>query len=365
MTKRSISLSILLGVLTLSACQKQEEVHAKQAEARIKVSTAPVGTQPVPRELTLTGVLAANERSDLAANASGRVTKVFVELGQRVPQGAVIAQLDKRTATLAARQADADVQTVVEQLNASKKDCERYVKLLAKGAITQQEYDRAVGQCSIQGSTEAAARVRTEQAAQALSDSTIRAPFAGKIADRFVHVGDYVMPSSRVVTLLADDPLRLRLTVPESDIGSIKTGLAVRFETAGVAAREFQAVVRYIGGEVREQTRDMVIEAVVDNHDGVLVPGMFVTAHLATGTRELPVVAKTTVVQGPSPSVFVLDGDRVRQRLLQLGPPQGDQLSILDGLQAGDKVVLNPPKELSDGALVEAGGPSAREQKQD
>ncbi len=360
MTKRSIS--ILISVLTLCACQKQEEVHAKQAEPRLKVSTAAVSTQKVPRELTLTGVLAANERSDLAANASGRVTKVFVELGERVPAGAVIAQLDKRTASLAARQADADVATVVEQLNASKKDCERYVKLLAKGAITQQEYDRAVGQCSIQGSSEAAARVRIEQASQAVADSTIRAPFAGKIADRFVHVGDYVMPSSRVVTLLADDPLRLRLTVPESSIGTIKAGLAVRFETAGVAGREFQAVVKYIGGEVRERTRDMVIEAVVDNHDGALVPGMFVSAHLLVGVDDLPAIAKTSLVPGPVPSVFVLDGDRVRQHLVQLGPNAGEHLSILDGLKAGDTVVLNPAKELSDGALVEAGS-SAREQK--
>lgn len=351
MIKRS--LVVLVGVLALSACTKQEEVHAKQAAPRIKVSTAEVGTRPVPREITLTGVLAANERSDLAANASGRVIKVFVELGQRVAQGAVIAQLDKRNATLAAREADANVQTLVDQLNASKKDCERYVKLLAKGAITQQEYDRAIGQCTTQGSSEAAARVRIEQAAQQLSDSTIRAPFAGKIADRAIHVGDYVMPSTKVVTLLADDPLRLRLTVPETHIAAIKAGLAVRFETAGVPGREFQAVVKYIGGEVREATRDMVIEAIVDNKDGALVPGMFVTAHLATGTEPLPVIAKQSLVAGPAPSVFLLDGERVRQRLVQLGPPQGEQLSVLDGIRAGDKVVLQPPKELADGALVE------------
>lgn len=370
MTKRSIK--ILLGVLVLSACHEQEEARAKPAAARPEVSTVTIGTARLPREITLTGVLAANERSDLAANASGRVTKVFVELGQRVAQGAVIAQLDKRSAALAAREADANVQTLVTQLNASKKDCDRYQKLLAKGAITQQEYDRAIGQCQTQGSSEAAARVRVEQASQSLADSTIRAPFAGKVAERFVHVGDYVMPSSPVVTLLSDDPLRLRLTVPESDIGSVKTGLAVRFETAGVPGREFSAVVKYIGGEVREQTRDMVIEAIVDNADGALLPGMFVTARLATGESELPVISKQALVEGSTPSVFVLDGERVRQHLVQLGPEQGEQLSVLDGLAAGDKVVLAPTKALSDGALVvaheqapEARGTTARSQDQE
>lgn len=351
MTKRSIM--ILAGVLALSACGKRDAVLIKQPEPRPKLSTAAVATRPVPREITLTGVLAANERTELAANAAGRVEKVFVELGQRVEQNAPIAQLDKRTAALAAREASANVQTLVEQLNASKKDCERYQKLSEKGAITQQEYDRAIGQCQTQGSSELAARVRIAQAAQTLKDATIRAPFAGKIAERFIHVGDYVMPSSRVVTLLADDPLRLRLTVPESELGQIKPELPVRFETAGLPGRSFQATVKYIGGEVREQTRDMVIEAIVDNHDGVLMPGMFVSAHLATGVSELPVIQKQALIEGNTPSVFVLDGERVRQRMVQLGPPEGELVSVLDGVHAGDKVVLLPPKELSDGALVQ------------
>ncbi len=91
-----------------------------------------------------------------------------------------------------------------------------------------------------------------------LSDSTVRAPFAGKIADRFVHVGEYVRPDTKVVILLADDPLRLRLTVPEGDIFAVKEGLKVRFSTAGIPDHDFQATLKFIGGEVREQTRDLV-----------------------------------------------------------------------------------------------------------
>lgn len=352
MNKRTMG--ILVGALTLSACTAKDEAKAKAPPAREHVETTTAQQKQVPRELTLTGVLAANERTDLAANASGRVVRVFVELGQRVAVGAPIAQLDKRTAVLAAREATANVQTATEQLSASKKDCERYESLLAKGTISQQAYDRAIGQCRTQGSSETAARVRVEQAAQQLADSTVRAPFAGKIADRAVHVGDYVRPDSKVVTLLADDPLRLRLTVPESEISAIKPDLEVRFETAGIPDRAFRGTVKFIGGEVREQTRDLVVEAIVDNHDGVLLPGMFVTAHLATGVSDLPVVAKQALVPGTSaPSLFIIDGDRVRQRMVQLGPASGDLLSILDGIKPGDRVVLNPSNKLSDGTLVD------------
>ena len=352
MNKRTFG--ILVSLLSQSACNGHDEAKAKPPPAREHVEAVTAEQKQVPRELTLTGVLVANERTDLAANASGRVVRVFVELGERVPAGAPIAQLDKRTAVLAAREATANVQSAIEQLSASQKDCDRYQLLLAKGTITQQAYDRAIGQCQMQGASQMAARVRVEQAAQQLADATVRAPFAGKIADRAVHVGDYVRPDSKVVTLLADDPLRLRLTVPENQIFAVKPGLAVRFTSSGIPERSFLATVKFIGGEVREQTRDLVVEAVVDNHDGALLPGMFVSAHLSTGASYLPVVSKQALVAGASaPSVFIIDGDRVRQRMVQLGPPSGELLSVLDGIKPGDRVVLNPSNKLSDGTLVD------------
>lgn len=337
-----------------SGCGRAAEVRAKAVQAPVHVDTATAQDRDVPQEVTLTGVLEANERTQLAANATGRVVRVFVELGDRVAPFAPIVQLDARSAALSAREATANVQTAAGQLATSKKDCERYQALLAKGAITQQEYDRAMGQCDTQTSSEEAARARAAEAAQTVADATVRAPFGGKIAERFVHVGEYVRPDTKVVTLLADDPLRLKLTVPERDIFAAKEGEKVRFETAGLPDRAFQATLRFIGGEVREQTRDLVVEAVVDNHDGSLLPGMFVSAHLSTGQVRLPVIPRKALLAGPTePSVFVVDGGRVHQRLVQTGAPLGDDVSIADGLREGDRVVLNPSSALSDGALVD------------
>jgi membrane fusion protein (multidrug efflux system) len=344
--------SMMIGLWALGGCTSTDSVEAKAAEPRIHVETVIADKRAVPQEVQLTGVLAANERTELAANAAGRVTRVFVELGQRVPAGAALAQLDSRTAQLAAREANANVQQVVEQLSTLRKDCDRYAQLLEKGVITQQIHDRAVGQCQTQSVAEAAARVRVEQANQNVTDSTVRAPFAGKIADRYVHVGDYVRPDSRVVTLLSDDPLRLRLTVPETAMSSVKPELAVRFESASAPERSHTAIIKYVGGEIRAQTRDLVVEAIVDNAEGKLLPGMFVTAHLPTGTRELPLVAREALVAGTTPSVFIVEGERVRQRILQLGPPVGDAVSVTDGLRGGERVVLHPANTLSDGALV-------------
>jgi len=344
---------MILLFFAFAGCGRAASNSTKPPAARVHVETVVAKQEDVPTEVTLTGVLAANERAELAANASGRVVQLFVEIGQRVKAGAPIAQLDARSAVFSAREARANVQTAADQLSASKKDCDRYQGLLAKGAITQQEYDRATGQCEIQSSSELAVRARAAQASQTVSDSTVRAPFSGKIADRLIHVGEYVRPDTKVVTLLSDDQLRLRLTVPERDIFGVKEGLSVRFETAGIPGQTFQATLKFIGGEVRERTRDLVVEAVVDNRDGALMPGMFVSAHLSTGVSRLPVVPKSALVRGTTPSVFVVDGERVRQRVVQPGSSVGDGIAILDGVKVNERVVLTPSGALSDGALID------------
>jgi membrane fusion protein (multidrug efflux system) len=324
------------------------------APDRVHVQTYVVVEQPVPKLLRLTGTLSSNERTDLAANASGRVVKTFVERGDHVVQGAVLAQLDARSATLSRAEAEANVAGAAEQLKGLQADCARYVSLLAKGAITQQEYDNKATSCQTQVATAEAARVRAAEAAQTLTDSAIRAPFSGVIAERFVHVGDYVHADTRVVTLLVDDPLRLELTVPEANIGSVHPGLTVSFETVALPGRVFTATVKYMGGEIREATRDLVVEAVTLNHDRALLPGMFVTAQLPVGEVTLPVVpAKAIVHHSENDDVFAVVDGHLEERVVQIGPTVGELVAIADGVKKGEQVVVSPPPGAVDGAQTE------------
>ncbi|MGO8992772.1 MAG: efflux RND transporter periplasmic adaptor subunit [Polyangiaceae bacterium] len=351
-----VALPFVFGVLT-SGCSHGAAASAEvkpPAPDKVHVTTAIVAEQPVPKLLRLTGTLSSNERTDLAANASGRVVRTFVERGDHVTQGALLAQLDARSATLSRAEAEANVTSAAEQLKNVRADCQRYINLLAKGAITQQEYDKQTTSCQTQAASEEAARVRAAEAAQTLTDSSIRAPFSGVIAERFVHVGDYVHADTRVVTLLVDDPLRLELTVPETNIGSVRPGLAVSFETVALPGRVFTATVKYMGGEIREATRDLVVEAVTSNHDHTLLPGMFVTAQLPIGEVTLPVVsAKALVHHSESESVFTVVEGHLEERVVQVGPTVGDMVAIADGVKKGDQVVISPPAGAVDGAQVE------------
>jgi RND family efflux transporter MFP subunit len=321
---------------------------------KVHVETAKVGEQSVPKILRLTGSLSSNERTDLAANASGRVTRTFVERGDHVQQGALLAQLDARAAVLSQNEAAANAASAAEQLKNLQIDCQRYTNLLAKGAITQQEYDNKATSCRTQAASEAAAQARVAQAGQTLNDSAIRAPFAGLIAERFVHVGDYVHADTRVVTLLVDDPLRLELTVPEANVASIHPGLVVSFQTVAVPGRVFQATVRFMGGEIREATRDLVVEAITDNHDRSLLPGMFVNVDVPVGEVTLPVVPSGALLHhDENTTLFVSANGHLEERIVQLGAQVGDMVAVSDGVKRGEDVVVKPPANAADGMDVD------------
>lgn len=347
----------LLAVITVvGACHKPAAAPGAAAvsERAVKVETVPAVERNVPKTLTITGILEADQRTDLAANATGQVVRTFVERGDRVKAGASLAQLDARAAAFTRAEAEANARSTSEQLQSLRTDCQRYERLLKTGAITQQEYDRAATQCRTQLSADEASKVRVADATRMLKDATVRAPFAGLVTERFVHVGDYVRPDSRVVTLLVDDPLRLKLTVPEPYLPLVKEGMQVTFETVAQPGKTFTATLKYLGHEVRPSTRDVVEEAVVANRDGLLYPGMFVTAYLPIGQMTAPVVPASSVVAGDSgATVFVVVDKHLQQRAVQTGVRLGDMVAIADGVRQGEQVVVRPTKNATDGALVE------------
>jgi membrane fusion protein (multidrug efflux system) len=343
-------------LFSLTACHKAEAPSEANASAKtIHVETQVVTEQSVPLLLTVPATIEASLRSDLAANAEGRVTRTFVERGDHVKIGQLIAQLDSRSAALSATHAVASAKSASDQLANDRADCERYDKLLARGAITKQEYDKQRTTCATQAASEEVAQAKAADSARTLSDSAIRAPFAGAVGERFVSVGDYVHSDTKVVTLLVDDPLRIQLTVPEASIGYAGQGVTFSFETVSRPGKSFQATIRYVGQEVRTTTRDLVVEAVADNADHMLLPGMFVTAYLTTGQRVLPLVPRSSLVavDNTSTVLVVVDG-HLQQRAVQTGAHVGDLVAILDGVKKDEKVVVKPGPEAVDGIAVDS-----------
>jgi membrane fusion protein (multidrug efflux system) len=341
-------------LLTIAGCHADAKRNAKPAEKPVHVESIVVNERPVPKTMTVTGTLEADQRTELAANAAGRVVRTFVERGDHVKAGEILAQLDSRGATISQTEAEANAKSMTDQLASVQTECKRYMALRQKGAITQQEFDRQASQCLTQASSEEAARARLADAARVVQDAAIRAPFAGVIGERFVNVGDYVQASSKVVTLLVDDPLRLHISVPEPAIPFAREGTVVTFKILSLPDREFSAKIKYVGREVRPNTRDMIDEAVVDNHEHLLLPGTFVTVQLPVGDAAQAVIPKSAVVGTENGStVYVIVDGRLEQRAAHTTVNFDDGIAVSEGLKKGDRVVVNPAPDLKDGSRVE------------
>ncbi len=347
--------TVLAATLLLFAwgCKKPAPIEEAPV-SRIHVETVTVGEELMPRTLALNGTLRGERQTELAANASGRVLETLFDRGSKVKKGDVLAKLDIRAAAAMAAEASANVAISSAQVDAAKRECERYKALLDSKAISQAEFDRTADQCRMLPMSQKAAEARASAAAQTVSDGTVRAPFDGVISERLVEVGEYVRPDSRIATLLEVDPLRLEITVPESAAPTVKIGADLTFTVVGYPGRPFRGQVRLVSPSVREATRDVIVDARVPNEDRALSPGMFADVRIESGESKEAVVALSALVkkQGRDTVFAVVDG-RVEERVVQLGATKGALVACTRGLKVGDNVVDHPAATLFNGQAVD------------
>ncbi len=356
-SKWSFAIALLAPVLAGCGVRAKAAAPATSAAAApaLAVKTAAVVAQALPRTLTLTGTLTANRESGVAADLAGKVAEIFVERGSRVRAGTPLASLDRRQADLVEDEARSQAAAVASQSALAQSECARAEKLFAEGAINQAEFDRSKTQCQAAALSAQAAEARSQLAGKTVTDLVIRAPFAGVIADRFINPGEYVRPDSKVATVVQLHPLRLELSVPEHALSAFGVGAEVAFSVAAWPGQSFTGKVRFIGATVRRATRDLLVEAVVDNKDERLRPGMFAVAEVKLGEVVLPVVPRTalrTDARAGTDRLYVVQSGRVEERLVHTGAAAGELIAIQAGVKAGEQVVLAPATNLRDGMPV-------------
>lgn len=354
--KAAGALALLLGLTSAAGCATSvTQARANEREeAATAVDTVAVTEQPMPRYLALTGSLSANRSSQVAADGTGRVRETFIERGSVVRAGDVLLQLDPRTARLSESEARAQAEASRAARDVAARDCERAERLLRERVINQAEYDRTHAQCSsTQWSSEAAA-ARAELASKTLGDAVVRAPFAGLVVERNVSIGEYVRPGSPIATLVQIDPLRLQLTVPESEIGQVRAGQQVAFEVSAYPGERFSGKIALVSPAIREGTRDRVVEAIVDNPQQRLLPGMFSLARIETGRSNKPVVPMRAIRgEGTKSRIFAVVQGRLEERLVQVGERDGELVAIEKGATPGERIASNGSTDLRDGLRVE------------
>ena len=352
-TMRQLAFLVVV-VASVSACKKPGDGGqvAKASAAPVPVQTVVATVAPSPDILVLTGMVQADERSEVTADTQGKVVNVMIERGQRVKMGQPVVQLDVRTAALSAREAQANLAAAKAQKELADSECARTKSLLEKGAITQSEYDRQMTQCRAAQEEVAATQARTEMMAKSVADGMVRAPFDGVVDQKNISPGEWVSPGKALFTLVKDDPLKIALSVPEAAVSAIKEGEHVDLQVVAYPGKTYGATVTRIGAEIGA-SRSLTVEAQIDKGTD-LVPGMFAEAHVVTGQTPHVVVPREAVVQrGKLWHVFEAKDGQAVDHIVQTGAgPSPDQVAIIQGVDKGAKVIVKVPESVADGTPV-------------
>src|SRR5438093_6748347 len=362
----------------------------------VRAKVVPVEVRQVKRVVESVGSLFPYEEVTVSSEVEGRVARVLTDVGDRVRPGQPLVEVAPVELELALEQERAALQQVranlgladgrddlkdprqaaeVKRAEADLKDAEqkygRAKSLLSEGLIAQGDFDaaearyksaRAAYDMAVKGVETLRAQLSQRRSALAVankkrSDAVIRAPFGGRVKERMVTAGQYLKVQSPVMVIVNTDPLRVRLKVPEKMAGWIAVGQPVTVAVEAYPDRSFEGSISRISPSVDPQTRSFDVEALLQNHEGILKPGFFVKSRIASrqvATLLLVPFQAVRYAYGVY-KIFTVQGGSLQEREVKLGDRAEDAVEIVEGLTDRERAAaLETGQEAPDGAPVAA-----------
>ncbi len=371
--RRSVTALIVSGVaLTLSACREVEPTAAAAAapvvEHRVDVPALTVGTADLESTLQISGNLAPRTRVAIFARLQGTLSRVGVEIGDRVRAGQAVATMDRREIDAQVDAAAASVNVAHAGLESSEAalanailEHERAQKLFESGAISRQRLDAAdtsrraaSAQRDLATASVAQADAALRRAREVQRDTTLTSPIDGVIVERNYDAGSLASPGDKPVVVVADlRVLKLEAGVSELEAGRLRTGMPARISVQARPGETFDGRLAAIAPEVDARNRHFAIE-VRTNNPGTLLSGMYATAAIplehVSGALAVPRDAVTT--RDGHRVVLKVDGTTVREVAITEGLSTGTHVEIANGLKAGDVIVADARRDVAPGTKV-------------
>jgi RND family efflux transporter MFP subunit len=378
---------LLVQFLKASGESRLQETSKAESSRRQMVNVTTVQSPEAARPLTLPGETAAWFESTLYARVTGYVGKWFVDIGDHVQQGQVLATIETpeldadlvaARAELAAAQAQVKVRAAEAEF--AKSTNERW-RDSPKGVVSEQEreakrsdFDSAIAKRNAARAQVELDKARVERFAALQRFKQVTAPFDGTVTERRIDVGNLVTAGSTSNTLLyrlsQETPMRVFVDVPQSVSGELlKPGVAVQIKASSLPGVSISGKVSRTAQAINPQSRTLRVEVDIPNADRALVPGTYVDVTFALqGSNRVQVPAAALVFRSSGPQVAVVDDTgRVSFRKVTISRDDGNMVELESGLSPGDRVALNISSRIGDGETVATGesgdGPSAAVRK--
>jgi membrane fusion protein (multidrug efflux system) len=366
MTKKTLftaaGLLAVLGVIAIvKAIQIKTLVSAKAPAPREAVTTAPVMRERWQQTLSSVGSLSAVQGVTVAAELDGKVVGIEFESGREVRAGDVLVRQNTEVEEAQLRSAEASV-------DLARINLQRTRELFAKATVSQSQLDS-------DAAAEKQAIASEDNIRATIAKKNIRAPFSGRLGIRLVNLGQNLKAGDAVVSLQALNPIYVDFYLPQEDLSQLAVGLPVQVAVDAFPSEQIAGRVTAINPDVDSSTRNVRVQATVDNGNAHLRPGMYVNVAV-----ELPLVdtvltiPATAVLYAPfGDTVYVVNEQKdeatgekllvVRQQIVRLGVHRGDFVAVTSGLGEGDVVVTSGVFRLRPGGAVTVNNPMAPDAK--
>jgi RND family efflux transporter MFP subunit len=364
--RAKIAIIVVLVLLVLGAgrtvvsdvMQRHQVAATSQQNAKVYVNVV------LPRQAVgggntlLPGTLRGYVESPIYARATGYLLHWYADIGTRVKQGQLLADLDTPEIDQELKQAVAQRDQASSSLVLAKSSFARWQQLRQRDAVSQQELDERQSTYNQDVANLAAANANVQRLTQLESFKRIVAPFAGVVTQRNVDVGDLIAAgsgASRALFALAQsDPLRVYVQLPQAYAQDVAQGQDVIVTQAELPGQQFHGSIAHISGAIDVPTRSLQVEVRLPNPDNKLRPGAYVQVALpATVRAPLLVPGNALLFRSEGPRVAVVDQNgNVNLHKIVIAQDLGPSLEIESGIESTDKIIINPSDSIADGDHV-------------
>jgi RND family efflux transporter MFP subunit len=303
-------------------------------------------------EIAAIGTLTASEGIDIAPEAGGVVTEVLFDSGATVKKGDKLVQLDTSTD-------EAELKNLKVQLANAESELARKQKLADRGFAAKADFDN-------QRSARDQLLASIERTEAVIAQKSVYAPWDGKLGLRNISVGSFVAPGQKIVWLQKVDPIYVDFSISEEDYGRIADGQKVTARFSAWPDQSFAGTVQTTDAKMSVESRMITVRATFGNADGRLLPGMYANVMVEHGSPESVVTVPQTAITYSlyGDNVFVVvpakqpdpknkeEQLEIERRFVKVGSTRGGRVQVVEGLQAGDRVVTAGHNKIDQGSKV-------------
>lgn len=359
---QAIVVAVLAGVAGGAWYVWQDRQAASPANARTAargggapapVEVVTVRTGPIVEQTESVGTARANESVVITAKQTGNIAVIGFTEGQRVNANHVLIELEAKERKAELDQARAEVESARAARDEVRQQLERARQLRSTGNVTEARLDQLEAQSrALEGRVRGTeARIRAVDAR--LDDVRLYAPFAGRVGLRQVSLGALVQPGTTITTLDDISKIKVEFNVPEIFLGRLRSDLEVAAKSSAYPGKVFTGKVTAIDTRVDPATRSVKVNALFDNPDEQLKPGLFLSVEIVLDRREAVIVPDEAVVaEGAKHYVFVVRDNRVERRDIKLNQRLAGEVEVLEGVKAGEVIVSRGIQRIRHGQQV-------------